>query len=57
VGGRDAAVLYAGAAPGLTTGVFQINLQVPDGTPPGIVPVVVTVNGVASPQGVTLEIR
>jgi len=45
------------AAPGLTTGVFQINILIPGGTPPGIVPVVVTVNGASSPQGVTLEVR
>jgi uncharacterized protein (TIGR03437 family) len=57
IAGADAPVIYAGAAPGLTTGVFQINILIPGGTPPGIVPVVVTVNGASSPQGVTLEVR
>ena len=57
IGGVDAPVIYAGAAPGLTTGVFQINILVPGGTPPGLVPITITVDGIASPQGVTLEVR
>jgi uncharacterized protein (TIGR03437 family) len=32
VGGRDAEILYAGAAPQLVSGAFQVNLRVPPGT-------------------------
>ncbi len=57
IGGKDAQVLYAGAAPGLVHGAFQINIKVPDDLAPGVVPVVVSVNGHLSPEGVTLEVR
>ena len=35
VGGFDAAVQYAGAAPGLVAGAIQVNALVPDGVPVG----------------------
>ncbi len=35
----DATVMYAGSAPGLVAGVMQINVQIPQGTPSGNVPV------------------
>jgi uncharacterized protein (TIGR03437 family) len=35
IGGRTADVLYAGAAPGLVSGVTQINVRVPPATAPG----------------------
>ena len=45
----DALVTYAGSAPGLISGVFQINVEVPDlFSPPPTVPIVITVNGVSS---------
>ncbi len=58
IGGREAVVHYAGAAPGLVAGVFQINAQVPDDVPPGsAVPVTIQVGGRISPRGVTVAIR
>jgi uncharacterized protein (TIGR03437 family) len=46
----DAVVTYAGSAPGLISGVFQINVKVPDYfSPPPAVPMVITVNGSPSP--------
>jgi serine-type D-Ala-D-Ala carboxypeptidase/endopeptidase len=33
IGGRNARVLYAGPAPGTVNGVFQINAEIPSGTP------------------------
>jgi uncharacterized protein (TIGR03437 family) len=42
IGGQAATVLYAGPAPGLVAGIFQINLTIPSGTPSGSAPVVVT---------------
>jgi uncharacterized protein (TIGR03437 family) len=57
VGGADAQVVYAGSAPGLVAGGFQINVTIPPGTAAGNVPVVVFVNGVASQPGVTVAVR
>ncbi len=46
----DAEVTYSGSAPGMISGVFQINVKVPDlFSPPPTVPIVITVNGTASP--------
>lgn len=58
VGGLPAAVLYAGAAPGLASGVVQINLQIPAGLVPGpAVPISLTVGGVPAAPGVTVAIQ
>ena len=51
VGGLDAVVNYAGAAPTLVAGVMQLNIQIPTGIAPGSsIPVVLTVGGVRSRQ-------
>ena len=47
IGGTDAQVWYAGVTPGYT-GLYQVNVQIPDGTPAGAQPLVVTENGVDS---------
>lgn len=57
IGGRDAEVVYAGAAPGLVAGVFQINVKVPDATPTGAQPVVVQIGAAASPADVTVAVQ
>lgn len=58
VGGVPAHVLYAGTAPGLVTGVLQVNLRIPVAAPSGdAVPVVLIVAGVSSAPGVTLAIE
>jgi uncharacterized protein (TIGR03437 family) len=57
IGGREAQISYAGAAPQLPAGVFQVNVLVPADTPPGNSALTMTVNGLESPKGVTLEIR
>jgi uncharacterized protein (TIGR03437 family) len=57
IGGLPAALLYVGAAPGLTAGVLQVNVRVPANIPVGKVPVVLTVGGVSSRSDVTLDIR
>jgi uncharacterized protein (TIGR03437 family) len=56
VGGQPATVLYAGPAPGLVSGIIQINVTLPSGTPSGNVPVVVQV-GTASGQTVTVAVQ
>lgn len=46
IGGLDAVINYAGAAPTLVAGAMQINAVVPAGVPPGLdIPVVVTIGG------------
>ncbi len=58
LGGEDAAVTYAGAAPGLVSGVIQVNVRVPEGIEPGpTVPVLLKVGDAASQPGVTLAVR
>ena len=58
IGGLPATVKYAGAAPYLMPGVFQINAQVPQDVQPGnSVPVIVTIGGATTQAGVTLAVR
>ena len=58
IGGLNAQVAYAGAAPDLVNGVFQLNVQMPQGLQSGsTVPVVVSIGGVSSPKGVTIAVR
>jgi uncharacterized protein (TIGR03437 family) len=58
IGGQTAGVSYAGSAPGLVEGAFQVNVQVPAGVTPGSgVPVVVTVGTVASPATATIAVQ
>jgi uncharacterized protein (TIGR03437 family) len=57
VAGRDAPVLYSGAAPGLVTGVFQLNVRLPGDAPSGSAAITVNIAGQDSSKGATLEIR
>jgi uncharacterized protein (TIGR03437 family) len=58
IGGAAAKVLYAGGAPGLVSGVVQINVQVPAGTAAGnSIAVVVTVGGKSSRADVTVAVQ
>ncbi|MFN0103412.1 MAG: SBBP repeat-containing protein [Bryobacteraceae bacterium] len=57
IGGKDAEVLYAGAAPGLVAGVFQINVKVPDELSPGPQPVVVQIGTASSSPDVTVAVQ
>lgn len=56
IGGKDAEVLYAGAAPGLVAGVFQINVRIPADVAAGPQPVVVQVGAASSPADVTVAV-
>jgi uncharacterized protein (TIGR03437 family) len=49
-------VLYSGSAPGLIAGAFQVNLLLPPGLT-GAQPVVITIGGASSQQGVTIAIQ
>ncbi len=55
IGGRTATLLYAGAAPGFVAGVFQVNVQVPEGLS-GQQSLVVRSGTIASPAS-TIHIR
>jgi uncharacterized protein (TIGR03437 family) len=58
IGGLDAKVQYAGAAPGLIAGVVQVNALVPLGTPSGpAVPITLTIGQSSSQASVTVAIR
>jgi uncharacterized protein (TIGR03437 family) len=57
IGGKEAEVLYAGAAPGLVAGVFQINVKVPEGLDGGAQPVVVQIGAASSSPEVTVAVR
>ncbi len=57
IGGINAPTVYAGEAPGLVAGVFQIDAVVPANVPNGNQPVVVTVGNVSSPSGVTVAVN
>jgi uncharacterized protein (TIGR03437 family) len=57
IGDQSAQVLYAGAAPFLANGVFQVNAQVPTGIAPGNIGVKLSVGGIVSSQNVTVAVR
>jgi uncharacterized protein (TIGR03437 family) len=57
VGGTPAEVVYAGSAPGLISGVFQVNLRLPSSTPSGNhVFVSLNIAGAATPEGATIAV-
>jgi uncharacterized protein (TIGR03437 family) len=48
VGGLQALVQYYGSAPGLISGVMQVNVQIPANAPSGAVPIVITLTDPAT---------
>jgi uncharacterized protein (TIGR03437 family) len=51
-------VQYAGSAPGEIAGLLQVNAVVPQGVGPGsVVPVTVSVGGIASQAGVRIAVK
>lgn len=57
IGGKNAEVLYAGAAPGLVAGVFQVNVRIPADVEAGAQPVIVQVGANSSPADVTVAVQ
>jgi uncharacterized protein (TIGR03437 family) len=57
IGGIPAIVQYAGAAPGLATGVLQINAVIPMSVSPGDVPISVTIGQVTTARQVTVAVQ
>ena len=56
IGGSDAKVVYAGAAPGLVAGVFQINATVPSVFASDEVPVIINVGGQISQAALSVAL-
>jgi uncharacterized protein (TIGR03437 family) len=58
IGGIDAVVQFAGAAPQAVAGLFQVNAVVPQGVPSGsAVPLILSVGGAPSQAGVTIAVQ
>jgi uncharacterized protein (TIGR03437 family) len=57
IGGRDAEVLYYGAAPTLVAGVIQVNVKIPAGTPDGNATVQVFEGANQSPATITVAVK
>ena len=57
IGGQNANVEFIGAAPGLITGVFQVNLRTPVGIVGNTLPLSISINGVATPAGPTIAVQ
>lgn len=58
IGGRDAEVTYAGAAPFFVSGAMQINVRIPADMPPGnAIPLTVQIGNKISQAGVTLAVQ
>ena len=58
IGGQDAVVEYAGSAPGLISGAFQVNLRIADTVIPGpAIPIEITVGASTSQVNVTVAVR
>lgn len=57
IGGQRVEVLYAGAAPGLVAGAFQLNVRVPVAIAQGNQPVVVRIGDQASQTGLTIAVK
>lgn len=57
IGGVNAEVQFAGAAPSLVAGVLQINVRIPSNVAAGDVPVQINIGDFSSPTGVTLAVQ
>lgn len=57
VNGRNADVLYAGAAPFEVAGLLQINIRLPLGLAAGNIPITFSVGGAASQPGLTVAVK
>ena len=57
IGGQPAVVAFYGEAPGMVSGVMQLNVQIPANAASGKLPIAVTVGGNSSQSGVTMSVR
>ena len=57
IGGQPAQWTFAGEAPGFVSGVMQLNVVVPTNIAAGDQPIVVTIGGIPSQQGVIVSVK
>jgi uncharacterized protein (TIGR03437 family) len=57
INGQPALYVYAGEAPGLVAGMMQLNVQIPASGASGELPIVVSIGGKASQNGVTVSVQ
>jgi len=57
INGLPALYVYAGEAPGLVAGMMQLNVQIPANAASGDLPIVVSIGGKASQNGVTVSVQ
>jgi uncharacterized protein (TIGR03437 family) len=57
IGGQPAYASFYGEAPGLVSGVMQLNVQIPTNVPSGSLPISVSVGGNASRNGVIVSVQ
>ena len=58
IGGQNAEVVYAGAAPFQVAGLLQVNARIPDGVAPSAnAPVILTVGSYSSRAGISVAIK
>jgi uncharacterized protein (TIGR03437 family) len=57
IGGKSAAVAYAGSVPTAVAGLMQINATVPVDAPTGAVAVVVSCDGAPSQGGIVIQVK
>lgn len=50
-------ILYAGLSPSSISGLYQVNVRLPDSTPDGDLPVVVRIGGFQTQSGATILVR
>jgi uncharacterized protein (TIGR03437 family) len=57
INGLPALYVYAGEAPGLVAGMMQLNVQIPSIAPSGDLPILVSIGGNTSQNGVTVWVQ
>lgn len=57
IAGQEAPVTFYGEAPGIVSGVMQVNMQIPMSASPGNLPVVISVGANRTQPGVTVAVR
>ena len=57
INGQPALYVYAGEAPGLVAGMMQLNVQIPASGASGELPILVSVGGNTSQNGVTVSVQ
>jgi uncharacterized protein (TIGR03437 family) len=57
INGQPASIAFYGEAPGVVSGVMQINVQIPASAPSGNLPLKVSVGGATSQNSVTISVE